>query len=439
MDRKLLQKMNFSIEPVTEIQEINSIISKARVRIFYTGLNRNLTYITEEFAEKLLKTLPYTPVGGLWDDVAEDFTDHGGIGDKEREKFRAFGVVPENPNFAWEDHLDSDGVLRRYACCDVYLWTARFQAAREIPKKAQSMELYIHAVQGQWKRDGALEYFEFTDGCFFGLTALGEDVEPCFEGAAFYGLDSSAKEFFEELKNYTLSAQKEHIGGTEMEKDLEQIVEETPVVEEDAVETPTEEPVEEPVVETPTEEPVEEPIEEPTEEPVEEPTEEQPTEEPTEEPATEEPVEEPATEEPTEEPVETPVEEPVEEPAPDYEALNARISELEGQVSEYERQIGTLNSQLAELTEYRNGVENSKKKDLLDKYSSLLGEDVCSAYEAKLDTYSFEEFKKEISVQILDINEEALFNKGETKETITDVDVTRSYSGAARLMSKYFK
>ena len=169
-----------------------------------------------------------------------------------------------------------------------------------------------------------------------------------------------------------------------MEKDLEQMVAETPLVEEDAVETPTEEPVEEPVVETP-------------------------------------------------------VEEPVEEPAPDYEALNARISELEGQVSEYERQIGTLNSQLAELTEYRNGVENSKKKDLLDKYSSLLGEDVCSAYEAKLDTYSFEEFKKEISVQILDINEEALFNKGETKETITDVDVTRSYSGAARLMSKYFK
>jgi hypothetical protein len=69
----------------------------------------------------------------------------------------------------------------------------------------------------------------------------------------------------------------------------------------------------------------------------------------------------------------------------------------------------------------------------------LLGEEVCSAYEAKLDTYSFEEFKKEISVQILDINEEALFNKGETRETVSDVDITKNYSGAARLMSKYYK
>ena len=51
MDEKLLKRINFSIEPVTEIQEISPIISKTRVRIFYTGLNRNLTYITEEFAE----------------------------------------------------------------------------------------------------------------------------------------------------------------------------------------------------------------------------------------------------------------------------------------------------------------------------------------------------------------------------------------------------
>ena len=66
MERKIADKINFSIAPVREIQEISPIISKARVRIFYTGLNRNLTYITEEFAEKLLRTLPYTPVGGLW-------------------------------------------------------------------------------------------------------------------------------------------------------------------------------------------------------------------------------------------------------------------------------------------------------------------------------------------------------------------------------------
>ena len=436
MDEKLLKRINFSIEPVTEIQEISPIISKTRVRIFYTGLNRNLTYITEEFAEKLLKTLPYTPVGGLWEEEIEDFTDHGGVGQSNREKFQAYGVVPENPNIAWEEHLDKDGVLRRYACCDVYLWTARYKAAREIPKKAQSMELYIDSIKGQWKRDGAVEYYEFTDGCFFGLVALGDDVEPCFEGAAFYGLDSSAKEFFEELKNYTLSATKEHIGGTEMEQNLEQNVEETPVVEDEAVETPTEETV----VESTTEESVDtaaESVEEPaTENSVEESVEEPVVEEPVEE-STEESTEEPVTEgEEVEQSVEEPAEESVEEPTENYQA---RIAELENQVSEYENTISSLQAQVNELTAYRNSAENTRKTELINKYSSLLGEEIASEYTAKVSEYTFEELKRDISVKILDINEEALFNKGETKETVTDVDITKNYSGAERLMSKYLK
>ena len=437
MDEKLLKRINFSIEPVTEIQEISPIISKTRVRIFYTGLNRNLTYITEEFAEKLLKTLPYTPVGGLWEEEIEDFSDHGGVGQSNREKFQAFGVVPENPNIAWEEHLDNDGVLRRYACCDVYLWTARYKAAREIPKKAQSMELYIDSIKGQWKRDGAVEYYEFTDGCFFGLLALGDDVEPCFEGAAFYGLDSTAKEFFEELKNYTLSATKEHIGGTEMEQNLEQIVEETPVVEDEAVETQTEETV---VEEPATEETVEQSTENAAEEPATENSVDEQAEESTENSDVEESVEE-STEEHTEEPiieeeVGQEAEEPAEEPTENYQA---RIAELENQVSEYENKISSLQATVDELTAYRNSAENTRKTELINKYSSLLGEEIASEYTAKVSEYTFEELKRDISVKILDINEEALFSKGETKETVTDVDITKNYSGAERLMSKYLK
>ena len=39
------------------------------------------------------------------------------------------------------------------------------------------MELYIDSIKGQWKRDGAVEYYEFTDGCVVGLDELGDDVE----------------------------------------------------------------------------------------------------------------------------------------------------------------------------------------------------------------------------------------------------------------------
>jgi hypothetical protein len=268
---------------------------------------------------------------------------------------------------------------------------------------------------------------------------LGDDVEPCFEGAAFYGLDSSAKEFFEELKNYTLSATKEHIGGTEMEKDLEQIVEETPVVEDEAVETPAEETVEETAEETV--------------ETVEEGEETEETEETVEE------VETPAEE--TEEEVDTAAEETtaddagadtfaeVEEDDDDEnndddeedETVNyqAQIEQLQTQISEYENTITELRTQVEELASYRNNAENTRKTELINKYSSLLGEEIASEYTSKVSDYTFDELKSEISVKILDINEEALFAKGETKETVTDVDVSKSYSGAERLMSKYFK
>lgn len=427
MDRKIADKINFSIAPVREIQEISPIISKARVRIFYTGLNRNLTYITEEFAEKLLKTLPYTPVGGLWQQDEEDFSDHGGPGESNRERFQAFGVVPENPNVAWEDHMDEDGVLRRYACCDVYLWTARYKAAREIPKKAQSMELYVNSIDGEWKRDGAVEYFEFTDGVFFGLLALGDDVDPCFEGAAFYGLDQSAKEFFEELKNYTLSAKSELIGGTEME--IEKI-EETPVVEEQVEEVTSEEEV---VTEEATEE-VQEVATEETEE--EAPAAEEVTE------ATEETADDNAVENFENEEVAEENEEGTEETEEVKEVVEETVEEASDIQAEYQaalQRIADLEAQVNELTTYKNDAERVKKTSLIEKYSLLLGEEAYANYTAKIDEYSFEDLKKEVSVAVLECNEESLFSKNESQEVIINVDMTKNYSGAARLMSKYFK
>ena len=57
--------------------EKNPLLSLARVRIFYKGLNRNRTFITETFAEILLNSLPYTPISAIRNDEGDDFTDHG--------------------------------------------------------------------------------------------------------------------------------------------------------------------------------------------------------------------------------------------------------------------------------------------------------------------------------------------------------------------------
>jgi hypothetical protein len=80
--------------------------------------------------------------------MKDDYTDHG----RERYEGRIYGIVPENPNFAWEKHLDVDGVERTYACTDVYLFTGLYkQEAFDIVGKSQSMELYVDSIEGEWK------------------------------------------------------------------------------------------------------------------------------------------------------------------------------------------------------------------------------------------------------------------------------------------------
>ena len=185
MDKEKDNVTTFSLSIYGNITDYNEVLSKARCRIFYTGANRNGTFITEEFAEKLISTLPYVPVKGIYDTMKDDYTDHG----RERYEGRIYGIVPENPNFAWEKHLDVDGVERTYACTDVYLFTGLYkQEAFDIVGKSQSMELYVDSIEGEWQYINGKRFFVFTEGRFLGLQTLGEDYEPCFEGASFYTL-----------------------------------------------------------------------------------------------------------------------------------------------------------------------------------------------------------------------------------------------------------
>lgn len=199
----------FPITVYGNLTKYSDTISKGRCRIFYKYANRNGTYITDEFAEKLLSTIPYTPVKGIYDDFDEDYTDHG----NKRSLGRIYGIVPENPNLQWEKHLDEDGIEREYACVDVLIFTALYEEAGEILGKAQSMEIYEPSIKGSWKIINGRRMFEYTEGSFLGLQVLGEDVEPCFEGAAFFSLYSSLKQLVDEIKEYTLKLPEINTGG----------------------------------------------------------------------------------------------------------------------------------------------------------------------------------------------------------------------------------
>lgn len=197
------QYMEFPVVVYENLNQLSPVLSKSRCRIFYKGQNRNATFITDEFAEKLISTLPYTPVKGIYDNFEEDYTDHGA----KRNLGRIYGIVPENPNFAWESHLDEDGIERVYACCDVLIFTALYEEASQIVGKAQSMELYQPSIKGNWVIIEGKRLYKFEDACFLGLQVLGEDIEPCFEGASFFSLYSELKQLVNKIEEYGINFQ----------------------------------------------------------------------------------------------------------------------------------------------------------------------------------------------------------------------------------------
>lgn len=191
---------SFSVAIYGDTKKYNDVLSIGRCRIFYKGANRNASYITDEFAEKLIRTLPYTPVKGIYD--GEDYGKH----DKPTDG-RIYGIVPDESkmDIAWETHLDDDGVLREYICCNVFLFTAIYDEAEEIIGKSQSMELYPPSIKGHFEIISGMKYFVFEEGCFMGLQVLGDAVEPCFEGAAFFELYDSLMEVIKKIENYQIN------------------------------------------------------------------------------------------------------------------------------------------------------------------------------------------------------------------------------------------
>lgn len=212
---------NFSINFIGQLNYVSDTLSKIRAQVFYKGSNRNSTYISEEFAEKLVKTLTYAPIKGIYfqSPNESDFSDHG----TDSSIGKVYGFVPENHNFAWEKHLDPDGVERVYACCDVIIWTALYKEAEEIVGKSLSLELYPPSMKYEIREIDGKKYIYFLDASFLGLQILGDSIAPCFEGAGFFALYENLFSLYNEYKDLTKEIQntKNNIkekGGQSMKK-----------------------------------------------------------------------------------------------------------------------------------------------------------------------------------------------------------------------------
>lgn len=199
MERKIPFRFDVSFEEGGLRPTSDPELFEGKVRVFYKYSNRNGSYITDSFAEKLAATAYNKPVMGYYDIISQDFLGHEGP-----EKAKAYGFVIPN-SLVWTDHLDDDGVTRTYATYDVLVWAKYWEEARKLFVKTQSMEIDPDTVQGEWRTMGGnpFEEFVFTEGVMAGLCILGDMKTPCFEGAAFFSVDDdSYKEFTAAIKNY---------------------------------------------------------------------------------------------------------------------------------------------------------------------------------------------------------------------------------------------
>lgn len=150
-------------------------------------------------------TLPGCPIVGFYDEKKGDFTGHQQsieVGDghwKVRDLTKAYGYVDSSAKIWFQTFID-DGVEHLYLMTEGYLWTSIYEEAKRIIEHGnnQSMELNEENLKGSWTTDenGWPTFFIINEAMIQKLCILGEDVEPCFEGAgiaAQFSLDENFK------------------------------------------------------------------------------------------------------------------------------------------------------------------------------------------------------------------------------------------------------
>lgn len=191
-----------------DIREINPQISECQIKVCYVqdAPNRNGTIITKDSAKSLAIGLRGCPIVGKYNDENKDYETHNEIltiDDKTGEIHFApetvpYGFVDLNAPIWFQKFIDDDGEEREYLCTKGYLWTDAFPECRRILEHGnnQSMELNEKNLKGEWTKieNSDHEFFIINEGLIQKLCILGENFEPCFEGAqikATFSLDEN--------------------------------------------------------------------------------------------------------------------------------------------------------------------------------------------------------------------------------------------------------
>lgn len=393
------------------ITPYNPLISKCEIKVLYIGENRNKSYITKEIAKEMANSLPGNPIVGYFKTDKQDFGDHGDqiVIDDSGLHFncltRPYGFVAPDAKVWFQKFQETDDfgktILREYLMTTGYLWTGQYPECQSVidEGKGQSMELDEDTLDGRWAKNykNGMDFFIINDAIFSKLCILGDDVEPCFEGASvsspdisntFTKVDDAFKKtlftMMEELK-FTLKGEQEMV--EQFNPTQDKIEQKTTVESEIAIEETVDTSFAASDKKKEEEEKSAETKEEKTE---------------SEAPAKEDEDEEKkkyakADDEEKEEKVEDKKEESSEDKDKEDEEEKKKYALLEQNYSELQEKYSTLETQYNELLQFKNQIENEKKDTLINSFYMLSDEDKKDVIENK-SKYSLDEIEAKLSV-----------------------------------------
>ena len=194
-----------------KIDEDQKRFSRGKLAVFYKGETPDHRYFSDDFADQVIKTLPYAPIVSHYDAEKDDFVGHATEQD-------IYGIVDPCVEPTFEVREDGN----TWAICDTVYYTERPDQLGEIAKKieghSQSLELDPKTVKYVINYDDKKHFknVEFTAGSIIGVSVLGKEQKPAFTGSAFFNYNETFEEKMKLLKEYCESKSVQNIGGNQM-------------------------------------------------------------------------------------------------------------------------------------------------------------------------------------------------------------------------------
>lgn len=163
--------------------ENDGYCSIAEVDFLHLGTNRNKCNITKECVQKSLQSFYNKPLLCILDNsfdtsLSVDFKEHA-RSDNERNKFIAFGTIPESSTFRFLER-DNDKV---YLSAKVVIWKNYFPVIMNILKRRGSVKVSIELAVIDGEQDDNTGILDIKEFRLLSCVLLGEGIMEGIEGS----------------------------------------------------------------------------------------------------------------------------------------------------------------------------------------------------------------------------------------------------------------